>query len=57
MRLEVIGQNGVFWVQPPQTQYDWFPGKSQNSKKFSENLSKIQQRLKIIGCFVTFLGG
>ena len=36
------------------TKYDWFPGKCQNSKKFSANLSKIQQRLKIIGRFLTF---
>ena len=38
------------------TQYDWFPGKSQNSKKFSAKLKQLQQRLKIIGRFLTFWG-
>ena len=38
------------------TQYDWFPGKSQNSKKFSAKFKQIQQHLKIIGCFLTFWG-
>ena len=38
------------------TQYDWFPGKSQIQRSLVQNLSKIQQRLKIIGRFLTFWG-
>ena len=30
------------------TQYDWLPGKTQNSRSLVQNLSKIKQRLKII---------
>ena len=38
------------------TQYDWFPGKSQNSKKFSAKFKQNPTHLKIIGCFLTFWG-
>ena len=36
------------------TQYDWFPERVKIQRSLVQNLSKIQQRLKIIGCFLTF---
>ena len=38
------------------TQYDWFPGKSQNSKKFSAKFKQNPITSKIIGRFLTFRG-
>ena len=36
------------------TQYDWFPKRVKIQRSLVQNLSKIQQRLKIIGGFLTF---
>ena len=38
------------------TQYDWFPGKSQNSKKFSAKFNQNPITSKIIGRLLTLLG-
>ena len=49
----IFGRNGNFL--PNKTRYDWFPGKSQNSKKFSAKFKK-NPTCKIIGRFLTFWG-
>ena len=41
---------------PNKTQYDWFPGKSQNSKKFSAKFKQNPTTSKIIGRCLTFWG-
>ena len=46
------GVHKIFWGQNNinKTQYDWFPGKSQNSKKFhTKNQEDSQLRLEVIG--------
>ena len=45
---EDIGSKGHFSAN--KTQYDWFPGKSQNSKKFrTKNQEDSQRHLEVIG--------
>ena len=39
-----------------ETQYDWFPGKSQDSKKFSAKFQQNQTTTKNHRGFLTFLG-
>ena len=39
------------------TQYDWFPGKSQNSKKFSAKCKQNPTTSKNHGVFLNILGG
>ena len=39
------------------TQYDWFPGKSQNSKKFSAKFKQNPTTSKNHSMFLNILGG
>ena len=39
------------------TQYDWFPGRSQNSKKFSAKFKQNPSKSKNHSVFLNILGG
>ena len=52
--FEDISSKGHFSAK--KTQYDWFPGKSQNSKKFSAKFKQNQTTSKNHRVFLTFGG-
>ena len=51
------GQSQSFKNNNNKTQYDWFPGKSQNSKKFSAKFKQNQTTSKNHSMFLNILKG
>ena len=57
--LEVIDLNHTKWLRPwkDKTQYDWFPGKSQNSFKFNAKFKQNPTMSKNHRAFLNILWG
>ena len=47
----------IMYKEQNKTQYDWFPGKSQNSKKFSAKFKQNPTTSKNHRAFLNILGG